>query len=759
MDSNLAASGNDEKEQQKLLPQKASVTQVGNFLLPKDYANPIQQRKSGWARDYLTDLWERKYLMIAVIMLAVLAGIIGTKLIKPVYRATAILEYIPADGDVKKIGSDVASANGFSSNSSDQSDLQTQIHLLNSRTLAELILPGLSEDELSLVGDQHMIKYDLYMQRLSRKLSDLDVDAGFHHFSVREKPIASDQLMAAIDARSIPETFLIALDVIAQDPELASKIANLAARHFMDFQINRQLDGATSLKTHLEDMFAETKNRYEAAEKAVKKFRNEYSVVTPEESAAMQQQYETRVAEAQRLLNSKETNQQVSLSAQDLAADEETKKLLNIRKNLETEYQQKLIDLKPKHPDLLALEEKKNKLDEEIASQKALLQKSLQNQRRNAASILLKRQQELENFKHERLKQEENFAEYTKLQDEANRLRRQYDDVQEISLRILSNIQISAGRVVMVENATPPLYPFKPVMQTILLWSLMTGILLAAGVASLLHLRGKTYRFAREIEQDHGYPVIATVNVKNLPNIKSGNKSSLDADGLDKLSDAYQSVADALYYAKENGPPSIICITSAQGHEGECAAAVGLAACFAKHGRKVLIVEVNLKNPTLHSVFGTTNQSGITNILASAELPLSVTHETTINNLYLIAAGPCPANSMELLAGKKLQEFLLSAKDNFDVIVLHAPSINSQGDMMVVGPRCEAVLISALAGKSRRAHLAAAIKKLHAGNIKPIGFLLARNAIASKSSRNNKNTPGHYQKRNLVTSNPAGSPS
>lgn len=758
MDSNLAASGRDEKEEQKHLPQKTSLTQVGTFLLPENYANPIQQRKSGWLRDYLTDLWGRKYLMIAVMMLAVLAGIIGTTLIKPIYRATAILEYIPANGNVKKNGSDVASANAFSSNSSDQSDLQTQIHLLNSRTLAELILPALTEDELSLVGDQHMIKYDVYMQRLSRALSDLHVDAGFHHFGVREKPIAADQLMAAIDARSIPETFLIELDVVAHDPEIASKIANLAARHFMDFQISRQLDGATSLKSHLEDMFAETKNRYEAAEKAVKKFRSEYPVVTPEESAAMLEQYESRVAEAQRLLSAKETNQQVSLNPQDLAADEETKKLLNIRKNLETEYQQKLIDLKPKHPDLLALEEKKNKLDEEIASQKALLQKNLQNQRRNAASILLKRQQELENFKQERLKQEENFAEYTKLQEEATRLRRQYDDVQEISLQILSNMQISAGGVVMVENATPPLYPFKPVMQTILLWSLMTGILLAAGVASLLHLRGKTYRFAREIEQDHGYPVIATVNVKNLPNIKSGNKSSLDADGLDKLSDAYKSVADALYYAKENGLPSIICITSAQGHEGECTTAVGLAASFAQHGRKVLIIDVNLKSPTLHGVFGTTNQSGITNILASAELPLSVTHETAINNLYLITAGPCPANSMELLAGKKMHEFLLSAKDNFDVIVLHAPSINSQGDMMVIGPRCEAVLISALTGKSRRAHLAAAIKKLHAGNIKPIGFVLARNAIASKSNRNNKNAPGHYQ-RNLVTSNPAGSQS
>jgi capsular exopolysaccharide synthesis family protein len=185
-------------------------------------------------------------------------------------------------------------------------------------------------------------------------------------------------------------------------------------------------------------------------------------------------------------------------------------------------------------------------------------------------------------------------------------------------------------------------------------------------------------------------------------------------------------VRTALQFSTREGAPRQIVVTSTLAQEGKSTSALALAINFAQTGRSVLLIDADLRNPSLHKFLGVDNSRGLSNYLSSDLPALGVVRTTTIPNLYVIPAGPLPPNPVELLSGPKLLGLFSELGERFTPIVIDAPPVLGIADALVLGNHVGSVLFVVSAGGTRKAHAKAALKRLRQAGVVPIGALMTK---------------------------------
>jgi capsular exopolysaccharide synthesis family protein len=145
-----------------------------------------------------------------------------------------------------------------------------------------------------------------------------------------------------------------------------------------------------------------------------------------------------------------------------------------------------------------------------------------------------------------------------------------------------------------------------------------------------------------------------------------------------------------------------ISITSAGRGEGKTTTALNLAVAYARSGNKVMLLDADLRRPSIHYKFGGDNSRGLTNFLANQSSINEIIQESSIENLSTIMSGPVPANPSELLASKQMASLLDYLKLNYDMIVVDTPPILTINDAKIMAAKCDGVLLVVEYGKVKR---------------------------------------------------------
>ena len=156
-------------------------------------------------------------------------------------------------------------------------------------------------------------------------------------------------------------------------------------------------------------------------------------------------------------------------------------------------------------------------------------------------------------------------------------------------------------------------------------------------------------------------------------------------DARSTFAEAYRSVRTALQFSTREGAPRQIVVTSTTSKEGKSTSAVSLAINFAQAGQQVLLIDADLRNPSLHTLLGVDNSRGLSNYLSSDLPALSVVRTTTVPNLFFIPAGPLPPNPVELLSGPKLLGLLAELGKRFPSLIIDSPPVLGIADALVLG--------------------------------------------------------------------------
>lgn len=195
-------------------------------------------------------------------------------------------------------------------------------------------------------------------------------------------------------------------------------------------------------------------------------------------------------------------------------------------------------------------------------------------------------------------------------------------------------------------------------------------------------------------------------------------------------SEAYRVLRTNLQFMGLDKPVKTILVTSATPGEGKTTTIVNLAIAFSQTGAKVLLIDADLRRPTVAKVLGLENWTGLTPALISQEEPAQFMQQTGINGLTVLTSGPLPPNPAELVGSGKMERLLQHVAEQFDVVLVDTPPVLAVTDACVLAPKVDGALLVVRSGKVEREKAVRAKEALTAVKANVLGAVLSD--VASK---------------------------
>ncbi|MDD9266228.1 CpsD/CapB family tyrosine-protein kinase [Paenibacillus sp. GCM10023248] len=168
------------------------------------------------------------------------------------------------------------------------------------------------------------------------------------------------------------------------------------------------------------------------------------------------------------------------------------------------------------------------------------------------------------------------------------------------------------------------------------------------------------------------------------------------------ISEAYRTLRTNIQFSSVDGEVKVLMVTSAGPGEGKSTTLTNLAVAYAQADKKVLVIDADLRKPTMHHTFQVSNRSGLTNLLTNQLTILEVVQESLIPNLYIITSGPIPPNPSEILASKKMISTLEELRMQYDIILIDAPPAIAVTDAQIISTRSDGVILVVDSEKVKR---------------------------------------------------------
>jgi capsular exopolysaccharide synthesis family protein len=189
-------------------------------------------------------------------------------------------------------------------------------------------------------------------------------------------------------------------------------------------------------------------------------------------------------------------------------------------------------------------------------------------------------------------------------------------------------------------------------------------------------------------------------------------------------SEAYRSLRFNIECSVFGREAKTITITSSGRGEGKTTTAVNLAVAYAQIGKKVILLDADLRNPSIHLAFGEDNGIGLTNYLVNRNALDGIIRETTIENLSILTTGPVQQNPSSLLASKSMDDLLIELRAKYDMVIVDTPSVLTLTDAKIMATKCDGVLLIVEYGRVKRGAAKKVKEELMLAKAKLIGVVM-----------------------------------
>lgn len=263
---------------------------------------------------------------------------------------------------------------------------------------------------------------------------------------------------------------------------------------------------------------------------------------------------------------------------------------------------------------------------------------------------------------------------------------------------------------------------------------LFVGLFGSAGWSYLVHISDKRFRTPQEIQQRLGLPVLG-----HIPRFATSSNgfhngatngtvrkaiSSAHLSSESARAEAFRTVRTTALFGSQAGQRKIIQITSPNLGDGKTTLVANLAFSLAQLGKKILLIDADLRQPRLHTYYGLPNTLGLSSLLAGEAELASVIRSTQTPGLSVLTAGPLGSNPGELLASPRLKEVFEAARGQFDFVVVDTPALVSVIDPCVVAPQVDGVLLTLRIAKNGRPYAQQACEKLKGMGANVLGVVV-----------------------------------
>ena len=704
--------------------------------------------------EYLRLLRRHKVALTVFALVGLGLGIAATALQTPVYRASTSLEVLNLNENFMNLkqSSPVTDVD----NSYDTSEVQTQVKLLQNQELLTRVIARL--DPNYKPGEQKpQPVLPLTGWRVWLKIAPPG----------NMSPLRAHLLQAAgsLKVRATPRTRVIELTIDSTDPRLAASFANTLDEEFIEQNLEARWKTTQRMGDWLDRELSDARDKLARAEDALQTYaRNAGLIFTGVESNVateklQQIQQQLSAATADRI------NKQSRYELAQNAPPDALPDVLNDQGYRDS--QSKLNDLHRQIADLSAIYNPDYGKLKQAQAQAASLQAAIDRNRmdivariKNDYTDALRREKLLAATYDSQTRvvtgQGEKAIQYNILKREVESSRQLYDTMLQQMKQSTIATALRAGNVRVVDPAKPPTAPASPSLRIDCALGLLLGLFLGVAVVLIRERADRTLQHPGDSQFWTNLPELGAIpsagfegsrlyggyHRAKLP-AESPGRDVMVVPGRGKgsvelttwqhspsvMAEAFRNVLTSILFIGENGSsPRMLVFTSAASGDGKTTVVSNLGIDLAEIGRRVLIIDSDMRRPRQHAIFDVPNDVGLSTLLKSQESKLngwtSLVHGTKIPGLWLLPSGPATQAAANLLYSPRLTELLSAAKLEYDMVLLDSPPMLQMTDARVLGRMTDAVILVARAEQTTRDALVAATQRLAEDRIRVLGTIL-----------------------------------
>lgn len=670
-------------------------------------------------------LLKRRWLILAIVAIGVALALVQTLMSPSIYRATALIQVERENMQVDVRGVSQTTTGGF-----DPTFNQTQVGVLNSRSLAERVVEDLDLADRDI---SQALMPPPWLQRL-RNLLGLGGSAAHTAASPvaqRAERLrgAADFIQGGLTIEPVRNSHLVQIHFDSIVPSFAAQVTNAVADAYISSTMDRQFGASSYAKKYLEGQLAELKSRLEESERALVEFAQKEKIVPTANGSSLAAQnlsdLNTSLAKAQdqRIRAEARWDAVRNATGRTMPADmlviPTLQGLLQQLAQLQSQYQNNLQTFKPDYPSMLALKSQMDGVQKQIDNELGNIRASVKTEYDAALTQEKMLELQLDKLRTASLDVDNRSIQYNILKRDADTNRQLYNALLERYKEVGVAEGVRSSSISIIDRAAVPTMRHSPSLPLNFGIGLLLGAIVAVLVALLLERIDDTLKTPLDIE-DHLRLALLGV----IPKIGKQSVEDAQKDLRSAFSESYRSVRTALQFSTPRGTPKVLLITSPASGEGKSTAAFSLAQGFAQLGKRVLLVEGDLRRPCLGKRMKLPADIGLSNLLAGACTLAQAVKKTSNSRLDLILSGPLPPNPTELLAGPKMMSLLMVASEKYDQLIIDGPPVLGIADAPLLGTMSSGILFVTKAGETRISLAQDAIKRLRAVHVRLIGALI-----------------------------------
>jgi len=700
-------------------------------------ALPIQDQEARQAlpiSHYLWILKRRRWMILPFVVACVVATVIVSARLQPIYEAKTTID-IDRQTPTGVIGQE---ATRTASNDAEQF-LATQVRLIQSDSVLRPVAQ----------------KYNLL--ELENGPTPATEVARARALRAGTAPVTLKQLKVDSPRR----TYLILVSYRAADPVLAADVSNAIAQSYVEHTFNIRYRSAAVLSSFMEKQMEELKAKVETSSAALGQFERELNVINPEERTSiisarlLQLNSEYTLAQTDRVKKeaARQSVQSGSLEAAQVSTQGEALKKLSERVDeTEARYTDVKAHYGANHPEHQKALGQWNEATRLLNQAKENIGRRVNVEFHEAANREDMLRQAVTEQKREFDNLNSRSFQYQTLKREAEGDKKLYDELVRRIKEAAINSSFQNSSIRIADLARPPLLPVYPSLYLNVLIALLASLALSSGAAILGDILDNTIRDPEQVMRTLSTVVLGSLPiVKNwrgriaspttgVEMVRAGAAAELDTNSYDE---AIRTLRNSILLTDFDRRLRSLLITSASPGEGKSTIAVRLAMAHADQHRKTLIIDGDLRRPSVHRKLGIPAGSGLSTVLLTdAPWKDALVHLDQYPDLDILTAGPVSRRSSELLE-KRLLPLLEEASLTYDLVIMDGPPMLGFAEPLHMATAVDGVVVVGRAGQTSRKSVGSVLSVLTRLRANVLGLVLNE---VNKEMSDSYYYYGHYGK-------------
>ena len=655
-------------------------------------------------RDIFSILGRRKWTILFTTLFTLMFALLFTFATKPSYLANAIIQIEREGPQVVSFGQTEAKSN--STDSLQDPFFRTRYEMLKSRVLALRVIEQENlEQSLRTAGEPpEKLKplFDFFA------LPDLgqyfEVDDGTGAAGGEEKPETDITTLFSekLQVQAIDETHLVQIFYEGTSPIEAQETVNSIINNFIQMQIDTKSETGEYAKEFLKGELEKARVNLQNAEEKLVKYSNKNGILNIDEG-------QTRYVQKLNNLSSALVNAEIRRTAAESIYREMqntgtvstviTNPVITSLKGrlvaLESEYQEKLKLFKPGYPDMQRLQQQVNDAKQQLQRELGTINNSLKSDYESAKRQEDKLRAEVDRFNRQLYSLQGSSTEYNTLKRDVESSGSLYNGI----LQRLEEVGVAAGanantsNITIVDPAREPLKKYRPNPKLNIMVGTLAGLLLGLGFAFLRDSLDQSIKTTDDLQKFTGLSVLGSIPKPDRSSKRNLALASKMAPNS-QFAEAYRIFAANMRFQDSQEEDHVMLITSALEGEGKSTTACNLACAYAQMGLRVLLIDADLRLPSIHKKIGIPNTTGLSDYLGNETDLVGITQTIkAITNLFVITAGNYKDDPMRMLSSEKMAYLISQASQRFDFVIIDSAPASGLAETLVLSSLATKTLV------------------------------------------------------------------